>query len=53
MKLNEALKVAIQDAGFKENLAKLGATPVSLDKAPYNQKQWGAYVGVKTEWWIF
>ena len=32
-KLNAALKAALQDASFKEGLAKLGATPVSLDKA--------------------
>ena len=32
-KLNAALKVAVQDASFKEGLAKLGAAPVSADKA--------------------
>ena len=32
-KLNAALKVAIQDAQFKEALAKLGSTAVSADKA--------------------
>jgi tripartite-type tricarboxylate transporter receptor subunit TctC len=32
-KLNAALKTAIQDGSFKEGLAKLGATPVTADKA--------------------
>ncbi len=32
-KLNAALKSAIQQASFKESMNKLGATPVSLDKA--------------------
>jgi tripartite-type tricarboxylate transporter receptor subunit TctC len=32
-KLNAALKAAIQDGSFKEGLAKLGATPVTADKA--------------------
>jgi tripartite-type tricarboxylate transporter receptor subunit TctC len=32
-KLNAALKTAIQDASFKEALAKLGSVPVSVDKA--------------------
>jgi tripartite-type tricarboxylate transporter receptor subunit TctC len=32
-KLNASLKIALQDASFKEGLAKLGAAPVSLDKA--------------------
>src|SRR3954469_4409979 len=31
-KLNASLRAAVQDAGFKEALAKLGSTPVSLDK---------------------
>jgi len=32
-KVNASLKIALQDASFKEGLAKLGAAPVSLDKA--------------------
>ena len=32
-KLNAALKMALQDAGFTDALAKLGSTPVPLDKA--------------------
>jgi tripartite-type tricarboxylate transporter receptor subunit TctC len=32
-KLNAALKAAVQDPGFKEGLAKLGAAPVGVDKA--------------------
>ena len=31
-RINAALKVAVQDPGFKEALAKLGATPVPVDK---------------------
>jgi tripartite-type tricarboxylate transporter receptor subunit TctC len=32
-KMNEALKAAVQDPAFREALAKLGSTPVSVDKA--------------------
>jgi tripartite-type tricarboxylate transporter receptor subunit TctC len=32
-KLNAALRAAIQEQGFKDAMAKLGAAPVSLDKA--------------------
>jgi len=38
-KINAALKSAIQDASFKEGLAKLGATPVSADKATADSLQ--------------
>jgi tripartite-type tricarboxylate transporter receptor subunit TctC len=32
-RLNAALKIAVQDAGFKEGLAKLGSVPVPVEKA--------------------
>ena len=32
-RLNAALKVAVQDAGFREGLAKLGSVPVPVEKA--------------------
>ncbi len=32
-KLNAALRIAVQDPSFKEALAKLGSTPVEIDKA--------------------
>ena len=32
-RLNSSLRAAIQDSSFKEAMAKLGSTPVSLDKA--------------------
>ena len=32
-KLNAALRAAIQEQSFKDSMAKLGATPVALDKA--------------------
>ncbi|HEY0337795.1 MAG TPA: tripartite tricarboxylate transporter substrate-binding protein [Burkholderiales bacterium] len=32
-RLNAALKASIQEPAFKESMAKLGATPVSIDKA--------------------